>query len=259
MYGIANASRCWYLRVKEELIKLGANVSSVDPGLIYWKGHYKLVGILACHVDDMIWGGNENFKDNVIDNLKDTSMFDSEGTKTFTYLGIQLIQNDDFSFTINKNNYTDCISEIKISNERLKEKNSPLSNEEKMSYRSVVGQLNWVAGISRPDISFPVCEASTKFKQATVADVLYVNKIVKNVKNSKNEIRFPQLNLNNIKLQLFTDASFNNLPNRGSQAGQIIFFTDDKSNNAHFIGIFQNQKSSKINDSSGDIVSFRRM
>ena len=67
MYGLAEASMYWYLRVKEELIKLGANVSSVDSGLFYWKEHYKLVGILACHVDDMIWGGNENFKFSVTD------------------------------------------------------------------------------------------------------------------------------------------------------------------------------------------------
>ena len=35
VYGLADACRYWYLRVKEELIKLGANVSSVDPGLFY--------------------------------------------------------------------------------------------------------------------------------------------------------------------------------------------------------------------------------
>ena len=53
MYGLADASRYWYLRVKGELIKLGANVSSVDPYLFYWKEHYNLVGILTCHVDDI--------------------------------------------------------------------------------------------------------------------------------------------------------------------------------------------------------------
>ena len=89
--------------------------------------------------------------------------------------------------------------------------------KKKTSYRSAVGQLNWVAGIARPDISFSVCEASTKFKQATVADVPYVNKIIKNVKNSTKEIRFPQLNLNNIELPLFTDASFNNFPMEGAK------------------------------------------
>ena len=71
-----------------------ANVSSVDLGLFYWKEHYELVGIYACHVDEMIWGGNENFKINVIDNLKNTFMFGLEQRKAFTYQGTQLIQND---------------------------------------------------------------------------------------------------------------------------------------------------------------------
>ena len=39
VYDLADTSRYWYLSVKEEFIKLGANVSSVDPGLFYWKEH----------------------------------------------------------------------------------------------------------------------------------------------------------------------------------------------------------------------------
>ena len=39
VYGLADTSRCWYLHVKEELIKLGANIGSVDQGLFYWKEH----------------------------------------------------------------------------------------------------------------------------------------------------------------------------------------------------------------------------
>ena len=103
--------------------------------------------MLACYVDDMIWGDNENFKINAIDNLKNTFMFSSEETKAFKHVGIQLKQNDDYSLTINENNYIDCISEIKLSNQRLKEINTLLSNEEKTSYRSAVRQLNWVAGV----------------------------------------------------------------------------------------------------------------
>ena len=139
----------------------------------------------------MIWGDNKNFKINIIDNVKNTLLFGSEETKAFTYLGIQLIENDDFSLTINQNNYIDCISDIKLSKERLKKKNSLLSNEEKTSYRSAVEQLNWIAGISRPDMSFSVCEASTKFKQATVPDVLYVNKIIKTYRIPKTKSDFP--------------------------------------------------------------------
>ena len=52
--------------------------------------------------------------------------------------------------------------------------------------------------------------------------------IIRKVKTSCCFIQFPKLALNTVKLQLFTDASFNNLPNRGSQAGQITFLTDPK-------------------------------
>lgn len=45
------------------------------------------------------------------------------------------------------------------------------------------------------------------------ADVLDVYKIIWNVKNSKCTIRFPKLDLKTVKLQLFTDASFNSLTN----------------------------------------------
>ena len=52
--------------------------------------------------------------------------------------------------------------------------------------------------------------------------------IIRKVKSSCCFIQFPKLDLNTVKLQLFTDASFNNLPNGGSQAGQITFLTDPK-------------------------------
>mgnify|MGYP001796156622 CR=1 FL=1 len=230
VYGLADASRFWYLRVREELMKLGAKLSRVDPGIFYWKENDKLIGVLACHVDDMIWGGTDDFKGSIIKKLKEIFHFGSEEVESFTYIGINLTQNTDFSIHINQNSYIDSISEIPLSKEQLKFKNKPLSETERTSYRSVVGQLNWISGISRPDISFSVCEASTKFTSATVADIQYVNKIVRKVKNTPSFIRFPSFNQDTLRLQLFTDASFNNLPNGGSQAGQIIFLTDSENN-----------------------------
>ena len=58
LYGLSDASRYWYLHVSEELLKLGAKVSSTDPGLFYWRENNTLIGILPCHIDNMIWGGN---------------------------------------------------------------------------------------------------------------------------------------------------------------------------------------------------------
>ena len=204
VYGLPNASRYWYLHVREELVRLGAKLSSTDPGIFYWQGNSGLTGILACHVDDMIWGGTEYFKNNAINNLKSKFKFGSEETDAFVYIAIGLSQNSDYSISIEQINYTTSISEIPLPKERMSDCNSPLTEAERTQYRSVIGQLNWVAGISRTDISFSVCEASTKFQNATVAKVYYVNKIIRNVKSTKNCTRFPRLDLKTLQLKLFS-------------------------------------------------------
>ena len=52
----------------------------------------------------------------------------------------------------------------------------------------------------------------------------YVNTIINNVESTNYGMKFPYLSMDDLKLQLFTDASFNNLPNGGREASQILFF-----------------------------------
>ena len=105
-----------------------------------------------------------------------------------------------------------------------------MNEKERKDFCRAFGQLNWVSGITRHDISFHTCDTSTRFKNSTVADALRVNKIIKYLKNSDNFMKIPQFDKNSLRLQLFTDATFNNLPNGGSQAGQIIFLSDSRNN-----------------------------
>ena len=97
MYGLADASRYWYLCVREELLKLRTKISSIDPGLFYWTENNTLTGILACHIDEMIWGGNQYFKETIITKLKEIFNFGSEEMEEFTYIGIELKQNSYFN------------------------------------------------------------------------------------------------------------------------------------------------------------------
>ena len=68
----------------------------------------------------------------------------------------------DYSTCIKRTNYTASISEISRAKERMSDHKSQLTKVERTQYRGVVGHLNWVAGISRPDISFSVCGASSR-------------------------------------------------------------------------------------------------
>ena len=139
----------------------------------------------------MIWGGNQSFKVNIIDNLCEVFEIGSVNCRIFKYIGTDVKQNPDNSITVNQNSFASTIQPIIIPNERLTNKETRVDQEEKKLLRGVIGQLHWLAGIARPDISYDLCEASRKVKDPTIADVLSVNKIVKEVKNEPSEIYFP--------------------------------------------------------------------
>ena len=121
---------------------------STDSGLFYWRENNTLIGILACHIDDMVWGGKQYFKATIIAKLKQIFHFGPEEMEVFTYIGIGLKQNSNFSVKIDQNSYNDSIQETALSKERMQDQNSSLTPSEKTLYRSIVGQINWVARIS---------------------------------------------------------------------------------------------------------------
>ena len=87
----------------------------------------------------------------------------------------------------------------------------------------MVGKLNC---ISCPEISFEVCWASAVMKNPTIRDVARLNKVIHYVKATDTTICFPKMDTESIEISAYSDASFNNLPNGGSQGGHIIFLND---------------------------------
>ena len=96
--------------------------------------------------------------------------------------------------------------------------------------KSVTGQISWLAGISRPYLSFENCILSTSQTKATVNDLIRANKILSSAKNHEYEITFSKLNQANLPLAVFDDASFRNLLDRSSEGGFIVFLANNVGN-----------------------------
>ena len=88
---------------KRRTAKIGSKISSIDSGLFYWREINTLVSIFACHVDDMIWGGNQCFKETIITKLKEFFNFNPQEMEALTYIGTGLKQNSDFSVKVDQN------------------------------------------------------------------------------------------------------------------------------------------------------------
>ena len=80
--------------------------------------------------------------------------------------------------------------------------------------------------MSQPQISFEVCQASTRVKEATLADLIHINKVITKVQRERSYLHFPKLNLSSLHVRVKTDVSFNNLPDGGSQEDHLVLLAD---------------------------------
>ena len=208
VYGLGDAARSWYESVLQEMIKLGCKKSLYEDALFYFKKNERLMGMSATHVDDFLNCGNQSFETNVNEKINEKFQFGTEWDIDFRYVGINIKQENDFIY-VDQNHYIDNMEEVKIDS---KDPERLLSDKEKKEFRGIVGSLNWVSLISRPDVSFEVVDLSTKFQAPIVADMLTANKAVRKIKNSTTCLRYGKLVINkNLKIVVYSDGSFRNL------------------------------------------------
>ena len=71
------------------------------------------------------------FENSVIQKLKQIFKFGCEDSKVFTYIGIELQENDDYSIIISQDSYIDSIKEIILDKKRIKQVKDQLTEIER--------------------------------------------------------------------------------------------------------------------------------
>jgi hypothetical protein len=229
IYGLNDAARAWYFKLKEELLNLHMCVCTLDPALFFWINDGVFSGIMCVHVDDILWGGTPDFKAAVIIPLCQKIIIGSTNTATFRYIGVHLSQEQNFSVTVNQVDYAKSLEEVELSKQRSAQRSSHLEKGESDEFRSLLGQLNWLATQTRPDVAFDVCELSTSLSGATVEEVLRANKVLKRIKQHPVMLHFCGLEEpEQLCIECYSDASFGNLQGGGSQGGYVVFLADHR-------------------------------
>ena len=95
VYGLTEASRSWYLTLREELLKSRAVVSKYDQAIFTWYFGNKLHGIIATHVDDFCFAGSEILQTKVMDRFRCLFKIKSEEIAGFLYIGLDVKKNRD--------------------------------------------------------------------------------------------------------------------------------------------------------------------
>ena len=192
LYGLVDAARQFYESVRDKLADLGMTQSKVDSSLFYKVENGEVIGALITHIDDFMHCGNESFDETVMKPLTTRFVAGKQESSNFRYIGFEMKQTNKEA-TLDQEKYVNSIESIRIDPGRAKEKNSSLTTMEQTQLRSLVGQCNWVAQGTRPDLAYEVVELSSRFKDGHASDLIRANKNLLKLKQHRSFIMFPNL------------------------------------------------------------------
>ena len=225
VYGLTDASRMWYLKLDKTLRELGLKKMPLDEAFYVCRKDNTIKGMVCIHVDDILWSGDQDFKNEVINGIKATFQVSKETSGEFVFLGLRIKQHNDCT-TIDQDHYIESLEDpgIEVADRK---KDEMLSSNECKVLKRFVGQLAWACNLSRPDIAFDTCVLSVGVEKSCVSDVLKGRKILRKLKQTQINIRIVSLtNIEECSIELYSDASFANLKGSASQAGFVIFLVD---------------------------------
>ena len=149
VYSLTDALQSWYLTLREELIMLGAVSSKYDQAIFTWYFENKLQGLITTNVDYFCFAGSETFKNKVINIICTLFRVKSEEVAKFQYIGLEIKKSNE-NIRIRQDEYVKKLGHIPLQNNRsLEDKISPTEITEA---RKLIGQLNWLATQTRPDL-----------------------------------------------------------------------------------------------------------
>ena len=224
LYGLNDAPRSWYMKVKKALISLGAVQSLYDSALFIWHGDDgTLKGIVASHVDDFIYCGTDAFQSEVMQKLRVTFKIGAECSGNFKYVGLNILQSRG-EVKIDQSMYIKNIEPISISKERKENPDSLLSPEEKAEVKQLAGQMIWATSQTRPDVAYEACQIANTGKTPTVKMILEANRAVSKMKKKDVSLIFKKLgNPEDLAVEVYSDATHASLNDGSSQGAFVIF------------------------------------
>ena len=227
VYGLCNAPRLWWRRLREVLVQLGLEeMKMMQCVFMYWvrdaDGNRKeLMGIIAVHVDDLLISGCVTFE-KILDRLKTQLTFGKWFVREFDYLGRHVRQRDDFAIEISQPNYPDKIPKVPISQKQLDEESKPVDEQTREDLRRTAGAACWLAKSTRPDLSFEVSLLQQSLAEATYTTVKQANVLARRAVQYQYSILIPGIDLTKPVVVAVSDASPGKMPRQGSQGGMFL-------------------------------------
>ena len=175
VYGTQDAGRGFWKKFRRTLIAGGVRENRIFPAVYTLTIDGQLRGIVATHVDDLLYAFDGVVGRGVIDHIKQHLILSKESECNFSFCGREVKQdaeNGDYSVRVTCEATTLKINEIRFEGSHVhvrKTAKERLTASEQEQYESVTGSLQWVVRIARVESQAAVSRLQQMKKHATVA------------------------------------------------------------------------------------------
>jgi hypothetical protein len=194
----------------------------------------KVSGIICLHVDDLFMAGDEHFRNTVMANIRRDFQVGSEDKNDITFVGqrIRWIGKDGKPATSATHGSYISVDQ-KVAIEDLEEVQFDKSMKDNVvcdprmhtSYRSVLGQINWLQSRTQFHACYRFSRAASAASAPTIGHVRELNKLVRQIKSTPVVMKFWPLK-GRLRLLGMPDASYKNNDDKSSQRAHVIFLVE---------------------------------
>ena len=202
VYGLVNAPKKWWVRLRKSLIQHSLTSCSLDPCVFVLRKSGKVHGVLGVHVDDMIGGGNETFN-RVMTVVRKEFDFGSWDIGNFRFKGRRFSQMPNGEIVFDMEQFKHELEQIEVSKADKTKPERNLNTKEHTQFRGGVGSLGWLVDHCCPQLSFQLAELRRKQSSPTVQDLLRLNKVIRTAKVIETKLKLEVFQLNIFALWVF--------------------------------------------------------
>ena len=229
-YGLVEAPLHWYKSVCSYLGSIGYRRLRGDPCIwCYHDSTGTLRSIICAHVDDFLFGGapGDQTHASLMSKIKEHFSWGSWESSTFTQCGVRIQQHADFHITLDQAEYVTDIQEVKMSRDRERNKEAPMTDYEKHQLRAVLGSLSWYTGQTGFQYAADVGILLSSLATGTVNDIVKTNKLVRDIKQHPGTVQIHNFaGAERLDAICWADAAWANRPDQESSTeGVVIGFS----------------------------------
>ena len=215
IYGTKDAGRAFYLHVRKTLRTLQFRESTMEPGVYYLRDKLGTCMVIHTHVDDFLVARRSKtpLNESVLKKLSGLlHLKRTEDLTDFIHCGKRIRVTPE-AIHISQERSASSVDEVFVSQPRSRKPDDLLTKVEHSSYRTALGQLQWLTNQARPDLATETNLCAQKSAKPTVQDARNLNALGQRARSTSSNsitLRRGLVDLRNCDVMAFGDSSLAN-------------------------------------------------